>query len=138
MNEIETLFSNKISIEDFKSRASKIYNKYANTNELCKKVMLDIAKRSPDLLGYLKLPKTPRTTNLIESFNSHLQGRLKTIKGFENFKNANNWLNIYFLRRRLKKFPDCEKQFKKLNGTASLELTLSNKENYKTLLKLIK
>ena len=102
------------------------------------KVMLDIARRSPDLLGYLKLKNTPRTTNLIESFNSHLQGRLKTIKGFESFKNAQTWLNIYFLRRRLKKFTDCEKQFKKLNGTASLELTLTNIENYKTLLKLIK
>lgn len=137
MNEVETLFSGKISIEDFRSKASKIYNKYAITDELCKKVMVDIARRSPDLLGYLKLKNTPRTTNLIESFNSHLQGRLKTIKGFENFKNAQTWLNIYFLRRRLKKFTDCEKQFKKLNGTASLEHTLSNKENYKELLKLI-
>lgn len=137
MNEIETLFKTKLSPEDFKSRASKIYNKYKEDN-LATKVMLDIAKRSPDLFAYTKLPHTPRTTNLIESFNSHLQGRLKTIKGFENFKNANNWLNIYFLRRRLKKFTDCEKQFRKLNGTASLELTLANKENYKTLLKLIK
>lgn len=138
MTEVETLFSGKISIEDFRGRASKIYKKYANEDELCKKVMLDIARRSPDLLGYLKLKNTPRTTNLIESFNSHLQGRLKTIKGFENFKNAQTWLNIYFLRRRLKKFTDCEKQFKKLNGISSLELTLTNKENYKTLLKLIK
>jgi len=137
MKDLETLFSGKISIEDFRSKASKIYNKYASKDELCKKVMLDVAKRSSDLLGYLKLKNTPRTTNLIESFNSHLQGRLKTIKGFENFKNAKNWLNIYFLRRRLKKFTDCEKQFKKLNGISSLELTLSNKENYKILLKLI-
>lgn len=138
MNEVETLFSGKISIEDFRSKALKIYNKYGKGDKLCQKVMVDIARRSPDLLGYLKLKNTPRTTNLIESFNSHLQGRLKTIKGFENFKNAQTWLNIYFLRRRLKKFTDCEKQFKKLNGISSLELTLANKENYKTLLKLIK
>ena len=138
MNDVETLFKTKLSPEDFKGRASKIYNKYANTNELYKSIMLDIARRSADLLSYLKLPHTPRTTNLIESFNSHLQGRLKTVKGFESFKYAKNWLNIYFLRRRLKKFTDCEKQFKKLNGISSLELTLSNRENYKTLLKLIK
>lgn len=137
MQQIETLFSNKISNEDFKSRASKIYKKYAETDELCKKIMLDIAKRSGDLLAYTKMSHVPRTNNLIESFNSHLQGRLKTIKGFESFINAKNWLNIYFLRRRLKKFTDCEKQFKKLNGTASLQLTLSNPENHKTLLKLI-
>lgn len=137
MKDVETLFCRKMGVEEFKVRASKIYQKYKN-NDLCVKVMLDIAKRSPELLGYLKLPHTPRTTNLIESFNSHLQGRLKTIKGFESFKNANSWLNIYFLRRRLKKFTDCEKQFKKLNGTSSLENTLTNIENYKILLRLIK
>ena len=76
------------------------------------KVMLDIARRSPDLLGYLKLKNTPRTTNLIESFNSHLQGRLKTIKGFESFKNAQTWLNIYFLRRRLKSLQTAKNNLK--------------------------
>lgn len=138
MNEIETLFSNKISPEDFKSRASKIYNKYSNTDDLCKKVMLDIARRSGDLLAYLKLSHVPRTNNLIESFNSHLQGRLKTIKGFQNFKTAKLWLNAYFLKRRLKPFTDCTKQFKKLNGKCSLQQTL--KDNYKVedILKLIK
>lgn len=137
MKHIETLFRDKISIEDFRQRASKIYKHYKN-DDLASKVMLDIARRSGDLMAYANLKHVPRTTNLIESLNSHLQGRLKTIKGFKSFKYAKNWLNIYFFRRRLKKFTDCEKQFKKLNGTASLELTLSNKENYKTLLKLIK
>ncbi len=137
MKNIETLFSRKMGIEEFKLRASKIYEAY-KYDDLAKKVMLDIARRSPDLLAYSKLPNVPRTNNLIESLNSHLQGRLKTIKGFESFKHAKNWLNVYFIRRRLKKFTDCEKQFKKLNGISSLELTLSDKENYKTLLKLIK
>ncbi len=138
MNEIETLFSNKISTEDFKSRASKIYNKYATKDDLCKKVMLDIAKRSADLFAYTKMPHIPRTNNLIESFNSHLQGRLKTIKGFQNYKTAKLWLNAYFLKRRLKPFTDCTKQFKKLNGKSSLQQTL--KDNYKIedVLKLIK
>ena len=137
MKNIETLFSRKMGIEEFKIRASRIYEAY-KYDDLAKKIMLDIARRSPDLLAYSKLPNVPRTNNLIESLNSHLQGRLKTIKGFESFKYAQNWLNVYFIRRRLKKFTDCEKQFKKLNGISSLELTLSDKENYKTLLKLIK
>jgi len=137
MKSVETLFSRKMGAEEFKIRASKIYDAYQHDG-LAKSAMLDIAKRSGELLAYLKVPNTPRTTNLIESLNSHLQGRLKTIKGFESFKYAQNWLNIYFIRRRLKKFTDCEKQFKKLNGISSLELTLSNKENYKTLLRLIK
>ena len=137
MENIETLFCRKMGIEEFKIRVSRIYEAY-KYDDLAKKVMLDIAKRSGELFAYLKLTNTPRTTNLIESLNSHLEGRLKTIKGFESFKHAQNWLNIYFIRRRLKKFTDCEKQFKKLNGISSLELTLSNKEIYKTLLRLIK
>ena len=138
MKDIETLFKTKFQPEDFKTRASKIYNKYANTDDLCKKVMLDIARRSADLFVYTKLSHIPRTTNLIESFNSHLQGRLKTIKGFQNFKTAKLWLNAYFLKRRLKPFTDCTKQFKKLNGKSSLSQTL--KDNYKVedILKLIK
>lgn len=137
MKSVETLFVRKMGIEEFKIRASKIYDSYQG-NDLAKKVMLDIAKRSPELLAYLKIPNTPRTTNLIESFNSHLQGRLKTIKGFKSFKSASLWLNAYFIKRRLKPFTDCTKQFKKLNGKSSLEQTL--KDNYKIgdILKLIK
>lgn len=138
MQQIETLFSGKLSTEDFKSRASKIYKKYGETDELCKKVMLDIAKRSPDLFAYTKMPHVPRTNNLIESFNSHLQGRLKTIKGFQNFKTAKLWLNAYFLKRRLKPFTDCTKQFKKLNGKSSLSQTLREGCKVEDILKLIK
>jgi len=137
MKQVETLLSRKLSVDDFKGRARKIYDKY-KSDKFLEKIMFDIARRSGDLTAYTKLHHTPRTTNLIESFNSHLQGRLKTIKGFKNFKHAKNWLNVYFFRRRLKKFTDCEKQFKKLNGTSSLELTLSSTKNYKILLKLIK
>ena len=128
MKDVETLFCRKMGIEEFKTRASKIYQKYKD-DDLSKKVMLDIAKRSGELLGYLKVPNTPRTNNLIESLNSHLQGRLKTIKGFKSFKTAKLWLNAYFIKRRLKPFTDCTKQFKHLNGKSSLEITL--KDNYK-------
>lgn len=137
MKEVETLLSRKMGMEEFKSRASKIYNKYKD-DELTKKVMLDIAKRLPELLAYLKLPNTPRTTNLIESLNSHLEGRLKTIKGFQSFEHANIWLNQYFIQRRLKPFTDCTKRFKQLNGKSSLEITLKDYYQFKDVLKLIK
>jgi transposase-like protein len=137
MRQVETLFSGKLSPDDFKGRARKIYDKY-KSNTFLEKIMFDIAKRSGDLTAYTKLKNIPRTTNLIESFNSHLQGRLKTIKGFQNFKTAKLWLNAYFIKRRLKPFTDCTKQFKNLNGKSSLEQTL--KDNYKIedVLKLIK
>src|SRR3989337_3149128 len=100
--------------------------------------MLDIAKRSGELTAYTKLTNVPRTTNLIESFNSHLEGRLKTIKGFQSFKHADTWLNAYFLNRRLKPFTDCEKRFRYLNGKRSLELSKKPYYPISDLLKLIR
>ena len=137
MKNIETLFSRKMGIEEFKLRASKIYEAY-KYDDLAKKVMLDIARRSPDLLAYSKLPNVPRTNNLIESLNSHLEGRLKTIKGFKSFKTAKLWLNAYFVRRRLKPFTDCTKQFRSLNGKSSLEITLKDAYKIEDILKLIR
>lgn len=137
MVEVETLFSRKMGNEEFKIRASKIYQKYKDNN-LLNQILLDIAKRSPELLAYTQIPHVPRTNNLIESFNSHLEGRLKTVKGFENFKSANLWLNAYFVRRRLKPFTDCTKKFKHLNGRRSLQMTLKDGEKIENLLCLIK
>lgn len=137
MKEVETLFCRKMGREEFKLRASRIYERYKNNN-LLNQLMIDIAKRSGELLGYLNMPHIPRTNNLIESLNSHLEGRLKTIKGFESFKSANLWLNAYFVRRRLKPFTDCTKKFKHLNGKRSLEITLKDGEKIENLLCLIR
>jgi len=136
MKDVETLLSRKMGMEEFKTRASRIYDKYKD-DDLAKKVMLDIAKRSSELLAYLKLPNIPRTTNLIESLNSHLQGRLKTIKGFQSFDHADIWLNQYFIQRRLKPFTDCTKHFKHLNGNSSLQITLKDCYEFKNILKLV-
>ena len=65
----------------------------------------------------------PRTTNLIESMNKQLNGRLKTIQGFESFLTAERWLSAWILRKRLTPFTDCRGKFKKLNGTFSLQHT---------------
>jgi hypothetical protein len=125
MREVETLFSRKLSIDDFKGRASKIYEK-SKESKLRTQIMLDIARRSNELLAYTKVKHLPRTNNLIESFNSHLEGRLKTIKGFQGFKHANCWLNHYFIQRRLRPFTDCAGKFRKLNGRSSLQNTLKD------------
>lgn len=136
MREIEELFAQRYSKEQFDQMASKIYRNYPDPK--CQAVMLDIEKRKKELCGYMLAKHIPRTTNLIESFNSHLQGRLKTIKGFELFTHADAWLNAYFLKRRLTKFTDCTKKFRNLNGKRSLELTLKNPEKIHEILKLLK
>ena len=128
MYQIASLFAKRRSEVEFDGIARKMFWKYQN-DPVCKSILLDIQKRKTDLLAYTRIPRVPRTNNLIESYNSHLQGRLKTIKGFESFKHADNWLNAYFVRRRLKTFTSCGRPFHQLNGFSSLELTL--KENYK-------
>jgi transposase-like protein len=116
------LFSFKRSSDDFDRYAKNIFNQFKN-DKICLDIIVDIHRRKHLLLGWRGIKRVPTTTNLIECFNSHLQGRLKTIKGFESFKHANLWLNAYFLRRRTKKFTDCRGKFRRLNGKTSLEVS---------------
>ncbi len=116
------LFDGKRSPADFDKRAGNMLQ-YFGTDRLCVEILIDLERRKQLLLGYRNHRGTPTTTNLIESFNSHLQGRLDTIKGFESFKHADTWLNAYFLKRRMTKFTDCSGKFKHLNGKTSLSQT---------------
>lgn len=71
-------------------------------------ILLEINMRRGELFAYNhRMQKCPHTNNLIESFNSHMQARLKSIKGFETFTNASRWLNAWMIRRRTKPFTDC-------------------------------
>lgn len=135
MKEVEFLFQKKRSLPEFTHLAGRIYFKYSH-DQICAGVMAEIQRRLPQLLAYTKLPGLPATNNLIESYNSHLEGRLKTIKGFESFEHADSWLNAYFIRRRLKKFTDCGGKFYFLNGKRSLELTLKTNQKIDSLLNL--
>ena len=84
------------------------------------------------LTGYVKAETLyhsgcPRTTNLIESYNKQLNGRLKTIQGFQSFRTAERWLSAWILARRLTPFTDCRGRFRRLNGNCSLENTRMTK-----------
>jgi transposase-like protein len=89
-------------------------------------IVMDISNRRDELFAYTKIQGCPPNTNLIELYNSHLNGRLKTIKGFKSFHAAERWLNAYMLRRRTKNLTDCGPKFKHLNGTCSLQQVLKN------------
>jgi len=121
MYEIEKLFSKRRSTEEFFSVTRKILLKY-NTDPICANILLDIERRKEVLLAHVLEKSIPRTNNLIECFNSHLEGRLKTIKGFQSIHHARLWLNAYFIQRRLKPFTGCQGKFKKLNGKCSLHV----------------
>lgn len=117
---VEALFKKKISKDYFNKVAKDLLNKHAD-DELCLRILLDIASKQDNLQAHLFVKHTPTTNNLIECMNSHLQGRLETIKGFESFHHANLWLNGYFIRRRTKRLTDCEGMFKRLNGKTPLQ-----------------
>ena len=97
---------------------------HAGRNKLLIHILMEIHDRYEVLFNYLQVKDCPNNTNLIELYNSHLNGRLKTIKGFQSLASAKQWLNAYLIRRRTKPLTDCEQKFKYLNKHASLELTI--------------
>lgn len=116
------LFFEKRSKLDFEKKASNLVKVFAE-DKVCSQILIDLARKQSLLQGYLQHKGTPTTTNLIESMNSHLEARVRPLKGFESFKHADLWLNGYFLRRRTRKFTDCSGKFRRLNGKMSLEIT---------------
>jgi transposase-like protein len=98
-------------------------------------ILADIRNRVKLLFAFRQVQGCPNSTNMIESYNSHLQGRLKTIKGFQSFVSAKAWLNAYLIRRRTKQLTDCQFPFKHLNKHASLELTIKKQAEWPDILK---
>lgn len=104
-----------------------IMKKRAQRNEHRQMILMNVHHRSEELFAYQKITHCPKDTNLLELFNSHLNARLKSIKGFKSFHAAERWLNGYLIRRRTKKFTDCDEKFKRLNGKCSIEMTRKRK-----------
>lgn len=95
-------------------------------NTKCEYWIGEMLKKREELTNHNFFPNAPDTNNLIEALNSHLQGRLKTVKGFKSFHSARVWLNGYVLKRRTRPFKSCGAKFKHLNGFCSLEKTLKD------------
>jgi len=87
------------------------------------KLISDFKDKKEYLTSYLKYPHLgiPATNNMIEGYNSQLELRLASIRGFETIDNARNYLNAWTIKRRLTPFTDCRKEFKRLNGRSPLE-----------------
>ncbi len=119
---LSKLLVEKRSKDDFEKKAANLVRQFSK-DEMCSGILIELARKQPLLQGYLQHKGTPTTTNLIESMNSHLEARVKPLKGFESFKHADLWLNGFFLKRRTKKWTDCAGKFRRLNGKTSLEIT---------------
>jgi len=97
-------------------------------------IVQNVRERYMELFAFEKIRDyAPHSNNIIESFNSHLQGRLTTIKGFKSWKGAERWLNAWMIRRRTKPFTDCEKPFLHLNGHCGLEMSIKIGKNFPKL-----
>lgn len=99
-------------------------------------ILAHVELREQELFAHELIKNCPRDTNLIELYNSHLNARLRGIKGFKSFRAAEQWLNGYLLRRRTKPFTDCDTKFRHLNGSCSLQLTLTDPERQPRILGL--
>lgn len=117
------LFLNKINRQDFEKRAFKLFKKYEH-DPIAVSYMVRIQKYTQELTNASFVKHAPRTTNLMELYNSHLETRLKSIKGFKSFESAKKWLNAYIIKRRFRKFRCCSRKFRYLNGKTSISQTL--------------
>jgi len=57
-----------------------VWREHTQGNRILQNILKDIDRRKMELFSYLKIKGAPNNTNLIELYNSHLNGRLKTIK----------------------------------------------------------
>lgn len=122
MQSIEAVFSGKRSDSDWNKKLWAMYRMY-RSDPLCVSVLTNIQKYMPELLAYRGIPGAPVTSNVIEGLNSHIEGRLHSLRSFQTPAYAKLWFNGYILKRRYTKWTDCRGKFKYLNGKTGVEMT---------------
>lgn len=133
--DLQGAFSTKLRLYERKAKLAHItYN--SRRSDLLLAIMSNIEKRHQELFNFQNIKDCPSTNNIIEAYNSHLNGRLKTIKGFDSFRSASLWTNAWLIRRRTKCFTDCDDPFKRLNGKCSFSQTLKKGKEWPKILGL--
>jgi hypothetical protein len=127
------IFEEYTDQENLRTQLKYIFEKHGKGNETRTAILQDIYRRRERLFNYTKIEQCPKNTNLIELYNSHLNARVKSIKGFKFFHTAQRWCNAYIVRRRTKTLTDCKTKFKHLNGQPSLQNTLKKQTDWSDL-----
>lgn len=130
------VFKDAKSQEEVTLGLRAVLNDYGH-DEICREVVMQINTQREILFEHFNIPNCPKDTNLVELYNSHLNGRLKTIKSFQSMYAAQRWLNAYLVRRRTKTLTDCDIKFKRLNGFPSLYWTIRDRENWPEILGVV-
>jgi transposase-like protein len=128
------VFTPHLTDEQIAEGLKHVKEKHGGKNHTLLNILNDIVLKRNELFAYRHFEHCPNNTNLIELYNSHLNGRLKTIKGFQSIKSAKRWLNAWMIRRRTKKLTDCEESFKYLNRHCSLEFTIKKQAQWPIIL----
>lgn len=128
------VFKEGISEETITQGLLHVQRERTHGVKLLEGILLEIHRRREDLFAYLDIPDCPNNTNLIELYNSHANGRLESIKGFQTTSSAKRWCNALMIRRRTKPFTDCDTPFKHLNKHCSLEYTIKKTARWPTIL----
>ncbi len=135
MKDLRKFFSIKTTMKN-KQKSFVYFYKTYGMDPYCEALIQKMIKQKDFLFLYCKsFQEIPHTNNLIEVFNSHLEGRLKTIKGFRSFESAERFLNAWMIRKRTKPFCSCGKKFSYLNGKTSLEYALKDDKIFKKILR---
>lgn len=133
--ELETIFKNHTQSKTKRAEALRaLYVRRAKKNLQRQTIIADIMKREHHLFYYRTHKQCPYTTNLIELYNSHLNPRLRALKGFKSFQSAQRWLNAWMLRRRTLALTDCSPRFKHMNGNPPIYFSLKNQAELPELL----
>ena len=118
------VFDEHTDFERLRTVLQRLLKTFAVRDSLRQQILKEIYDRRERLFAYTKVTHCPKNTNLIELYNSHLNARIRSIKGFKSYTGALRWLNGYVIWRRTKKFTDCRGKFRHLNHHCSLELTI--------------
>ena len=130
------LFVRGLSREKRMETLKKLRGMY--DDRLLSAVIADLYNHYDELFAYEAFAEhVPHSNNLIEAFNSHLNARLASMKGFESLQSAALWLNAWMLRRRTKPFTDCEEPFRGLNGRCSIETTMRSGATLKDIFRFL-
>lgn len=135
VKQIEHLFRKK-SVFEYSKYARKLLSEHGD-NLVYQSILRDMDRKHECLIRYLIDKNVPSTTNLVELFNSHLEARLRSMKGFNSFTSAEIWFNAYVVNRRLTPFKECSKKFSYLNGKVGLYFTAAEDAPEISLLKRV-
>jgi hypothetical protein len=122
MKRIEEILTNKLNDYDMDRKLFALYKDYKE-DIVAVSILTNIQRYRPELTAYRGIPQSPVTTNIMEGLNSHLEGRLVSLRSFQSPAYAKLWINGYVLKRRFTKFTDCKGKFRGLNGKTGVQMS---------------